>query len=142
MSNRSKPMKVVHIKTQYVETDAYSFKSVVQDLTGKNSTIAYAPSSSWVMKVSKDQKSNTTSRPPQSRLARTNLNNPQMTTSEGQLVHDSREGNNNFQDYMSRGNSGGGSYSFLSRNLSYKEMDRLLKELPPLEELHKILSFE
>ncbi|GMH24207.1 hypothetical protein Nepgr_026050 [Nepenthes gracilis] len=34
------PMKVVYINTQYVETDAVSFKSVVQRLTGKDSTAA------------------------------------------------------------------------------------------------------
>lgn len=120
-------MKVVHIKTQYVETDAYSFKSVVQNLTGKDSTIADAPSSSRVMKVSKE-KGNTW---PQSRLARMSHN---TETSEGQFVLDCRD-ENNFR-------GSGGSYSFLSRNLSYREMDRLLKELPPLDELHKVLSFD
>uniref|UniRef100_A0A803LFY0 VQ domain-containing protein n=1 Tax=Chenopodium quinoa TaxID=63459 RepID=A0A803LFY0_CHEQI len=104
MSSRSKlrqPMKVVHIKTQYVETDACSFKSVVQDLTGKDSTIAYAPSTSRVMKVSKEK----ISARPQSRLART-------------------------------------SHGLQTTNLSYKEMDRLLKEMPPLDDLHKVLSFD
>lgn len=33
------PAKVVIIKTHYVETDAVSFKSVVQKLTGKDSTV-------------------------------------------------------------------------------------------------------
>ncbi|CAA2964493.1 Hypothetical predicted protein, partial [Olea europaea subsp. europaea] len=32
-------VKVVIINTQYVETDAMSFKSVVQSLTGKDSTM-------------------------------------------------------------------------------------------------------
>ncbi|XP_021776253.1 VQ motif-containing protein 10-like [Chenopodium quinoa] len=138
MSSRSKlrqPLKVVHIKTQYVETDACSFKSVVQDLTGKDSTIAYAPSTSRVMKVSKEK----ISARPQSRLARTS-HGPQ-TTPEGHFMLDCCEGNN-LQDCMGRGSSGGGTYSFLSRNLSYKEMDRLLKELPPLDDLHKVLSFD
>ncbi|CAL0326460.1 unnamed protein product [Lupinus luteus] len=35
--NSRKPVKVVIINTQYVETDATSFKSVVQKLTGKDS---------------------------------------------------------------------------------------------------------
>lgn len=137
MSSRSRsgqPMKVVHIKTQYVETDACSFKYVVQNLTGKDSTIADSPSSSWVMKVS-NEKNNT--RPQLSRLARMS-HSPE--TPEGQFVLDRREQNNNFQDNMM--SKGGGSYSFLTRNLSYKEMDRLLKELPPLDELHKVLSFD
>ncbi|KAL7103872.1 hypothetical protein ACP275_08G207200 [Erythranthe tilingii] len=33
-------VKVVIINTEYVETDARSFKSVVQNLTGKDSTIS------------------------------------------------------------------------------------------------------
>ncbi|XP_059667418.1 VQ motif-containing protein 10-like [Cornus florida] len=41
------PVKVVFINTQYVETDAMSFKSVVQSLTGKNSRAAY-----WMEKSS------------------------------------------------------------------------------------------
>ncbi|KAE9592850.1 hypothetical protein Lal_00029152 [Lupinus albus] len=32
-----KPVKIVIINTQYVETDAMNFKSVVQKLTGKHS---------------------------------------------------------------------------------------------------------
>ncbi|KAI3675071.1 hypothetical protein L1987_84655 [Smallanthus sonchifolius] len=35
-SRRQVPVKVVIIKTEYVETDATSFKSVVQRLTGKD----------------------------------------------------------------------------------------------------------
>ncbi|XP_055823796.1 VQ motif-containing protein 10-like [Solanum dulcamara] len=34
------PVKVVIINTEYIETDASNFKSVVQTLTGKNSTVA------------------------------------------------------------------------------------------------------
>ncbi|CAO2815771.1 unnamed protein product [Amaranthus hypochondriacus] len=141
MSSRSKqgqPMKVVHIKTQYVETDACSFKSVVQNLTGKDSTIADLPSSQKVMKV-KNEYVHPRSRQqllPRSRLAA--MTGPERP--DGEFLLDSSEENNYFQDYM--GKSSGGSYSFLNRNLSYKEMDRLLKELPPLEELHKVLSFD
>lgn len=126
-------MKVVHIQTQYVETDACSFKSVVQNLTGKDSTIAESPSSSWVMKVKKEINNNV----PQSRLARMSYANERP--SGGQFVLDCREENNFHEDYMSKG---GGSYSFLTRSISYKEMDRLLKELPPLDDLHKVLSFD
>ncbi|MFS7984022.1 putative VQ motif-containing protein [Helianthus anomalus] len=35
-SRRGEPVKVVIINTEYVETDAMSFKSVVQRLTGKD----------------------------------------------------------------------------------------------------------
>ncbi|KAG5545937.1 hypothetical protein RHGRI_018187 [Rhododendron griersonianum] len=37
--NVSGPVKVVYIETKYVETDATSFKSVVQRLTGKDSKV-------------------------------------------------------------------------------------------------------
>ncbi|EOA37224.1 hypothetical protein CARUB_v10010726mg [Capsella rubella] len=37
---RSEPMKVVFINTQYVQTDARSFKTVVQELTGKNAVVS------------------------------------------------------------------------------------------------------
>ena len=36
-------MKVVFINTQYVETDARSFKTVVQELTGKDAIVAPGP---------------------------------------------------------------------------------------------------
>ncbi|XP_010060795.2 VQ motif-containing protein 10 [Eucalyptus grandis] len=41
----AKPVKVVIINTEYVQTDAASFKSVVQKLTGKDSTVALSPKS-------------------------------------------------------------------------------------------------
>ncbi|KAG2324442.1 hypothetical protein Bca52824_007170 [Brassica carinata] len=40
---KQKPMKVVFINTQYVETDARSFKTVVQELTGKDAIVAPGP---------------------------------------------------------------------------------------------------
>ncbi|CAN8275554.1 unnamed protein product [Cochlearia groenlandica] len=36
-------MKVTFISTQYVETDACSFKNVVQELTGKDAIVAAGP---------------------------------------------------------------------------------------------------
>jgi len=41
---KPQPMRVVYIHTHYVQTDAVSFKSVVQNLTGKDSTAAYSAS--------------------------------------------------------------------------------------------------
>ncbi|KAH7860108.1 hypothetical protein Vadar_009430 [Vaccinium darrowii] len=35
----AEPVKIVFIETKYVETDATSFKSVVQQLTGKDSAV-------------------------------------------------------------------------------------------------------
>ncbi|KAL2936743.1 VQ motif-containing protein 10 [Bienertia sinuspersici] len=136
-------MKVVHIKTQYVETDACSFKSVVQNLTGKDSTIAESPSSSWVMKLEQEINYNNDVVVPQSRLARVSsyADDELRPSSRGQLMLECHDQRNHFnEDYMM--GKGGGSYSFLTRNLSYKEMDRMLKELPPLDDLHKILTFD
>ncbi|KAF7112668.1 hypothetical protein RHSIM_RhsimUnG0204300 [Rhododendron simsii] len=49
MSRRNaEPVKITFINTEYVETDATSFKSVVQKLTGKDSTIATEPKSGRV----------------------------------------------------------------------------------------------
>ncbi|XP_074314589.1 VQ motif-containing protein 10-like [Silene latifolia] len=105
----NQPMKVVHIKTQYVETDATSFKSVVQNLTGKDSTIPESPkrnysSSSLAIKVKKRDRS--------------------------QRVSDGGIGGG-------VGSGGGGSLKFLSRDLSF---DRLFKELPTVDELHKLFN--
>ncbi|CAJ1957884.1 unnamed protein product [Sphenostylis stenocarpa] len=75
------PVRVVIINTQYVETDATSFKSVVQKLTGKDSDTS-------------------------------------GTTTESKR-HDKGE--------VQR--------SFLMRDVSFKEFDRLLREMPPLNDL-------
>lgn len=40
MTSKRNPVKIVIIDTHYVETDATSFKSVVQSLTGKDSDAA------------------------------------------------------------------------------------------------------
>lgn len=42
-----KPVKVVIIGTQYIETNPLSFKSVVQSLTGKDSCVAWVEESSY-----------------------------------------------------------------------------------------------
>ncbi|XP_074314590.1 VQ motif-containing protein 1-like [Silene latifolia] len=101
----NQPIKVVHIKTQYVETDATSFKSVVQNLTGKDSTIPESPtrnysSSSLAIKVKK--------------------RDPSQRVSDG-----------------GGGGGVGGSLKFLSRDLSF---NRLFKELPTVDELHKLFN--
>ncbi|KAK7272649.1 hypothetical protein RJT34_29383 [Clitoria ternatea] len=82
-SNRG-AVKVVIINTQYVETDATSFKSVVQKLTGKDSDHLEA-------------------KPHRKRR------------------HDQQ--------------GGVGSMPFFMRDVSFKEFDRLLTEMPPLNEL-------
>lgn len=82
------PVKVVIINTQYVETDAMSFKSVVQSLTGKDSTVTPPPSGSKKQKSSQVQGGG-----------------------RGNLVY--------------------------PRGLSFKDLDRLLAELPPLDDIYR-----
>ncbi|KAI5662183.1 hypothetical protein M9H77_21506 [Catharanthus roseus] len=93
------PVKVVIINTQYVETDAMSFKSVVQRLTGKDSKIEVD-----------DVESSTPEKP---RFYNNNNNN-----SSGVVV----------------------SPAVMARGLSFKDFDKLLKELPPLEELYRFYA--
>ncbi|KAH6764136.1 hypothetical protein C2S52_013044 [Perilla frutescens var. hirtella] len=89
--NGNNPVKVVIINTQFVETDARSFKSVVQGLTGKNSTI-------------------TAALPP-----------PRLQSGCGAGVqYDTAP--------------------VFSRGMSFKDFERMLKELPPLDELSRLYS--
>ncbi|KAE8124586.1 hypothetical protein FH972_019453 [Carpinus fangiana] len=83
-----KPMKVVIINTHFVETDATSFKSVVQKLTGKNSTLA------------NDQEES------ESRIR--------------------------FRERMAKTRPSTSSVQILMRDSSFKEFDRLLRQMPPL----------
>ncbi|XP_022854011.1 VQ motif-containing protein 10-like [Olea europaea var. sylvestris] len=86
------PVKVVIINTQYVETDAMSFKSVVQRLTGKDSVAAAGAEPSSASK--------------------------EPTRSEISTV----------------------ALPVFSRGMSFIDFDRMLKELPPLEELYRVCA--
>ncbi|CAK9160282.1 unnamed protein product [Ilex paraguariensis] len=88
------PVKVVIINTQYIETDAVSFKSVVQRLTGKDSIVEVESSSSTGRKTSR-------------------VGAPAKIS---------------------------GGDSFFSKELSFKDFDRLLMEMPPLEELYRLCA--
>ncbi|TKY49306.1 VQ motif-containing protein 1 [Spatholobus suberectus] len=86
------PVKVVIINTQYVETDATSFKSVVQKLTGKDSD--------------------------------------QLAT-VGAKVERKRHDKGGFEVPS----AGGPGRPFLMRDVSFKEFDRFLSQLPPINDL-------
>ncbi|GFP98854.1 hypothetical protein PHJA_002029300 [Phtheirospermum japonicum] len=86
---RRDPVKVVIINTQYVETDAVSFKSVVQSLTGKDSTAA----------------------------------------EEAAAQPERLQSGNGYKNGP-----------VLDRGMSFKDFDRMLKELPPLDELYRLYS--
>ncbi|KAK9677403.1 hypothetical protein RND81_11G141000 [Saponaria officinalis] len=114
-NNNNRGMKVVHIKTQYVTTDATSFKSVVQNLTGKDSTIPESPR----------RKSSSSS----------------SSSIMALKVKNNRDQNNNYNNINSKNvldKVGGGSFKYLSKELSF---GRLLKEFPSVDELHKLLNF-
>ncbi|GFZ05319.1 hypothetical protein Acr_17g0008910 [Actinidia rufa] len=85
----SRQVRIVFIDTQYVETDATNFKSIVHGLTGKDSMVGVEPP-----------------------LAKTRVVKPSG-------VGDQRVVGS----------------SVFSRGVSFKDFDRLLMELPPLDEL-------
>ncbi|KAL6991464.1 hypothetical protein U1Q18_009576 [Sarracenia purpurea var. burkii] len=95
------PVKVVYISTHYVETDQLSFKSVVQNLTGKDSTVAQTKESSF--------------------------------TAQKRRKCGGSDGNDG-------SGGGGGGVPVLSKGLSIKEFERLLVELPTMEELQWLWS--
>ncbi|KAL1537990.1 VQ motif-containing protein 10-like [Salvia divinorum] len=82
-------VKVVIINTEYVETDAVSFKSVVQRLTGKDATVAAERRQSQ----------------PGSEAA-----------------------------------AGFWKAPVLDKMMSFKDFERMLKELPPLDELYRLYA--
>ncbi|XVE52925.1 hypothetical protein DITRI_Ditri02bG0163700 [Diplodiscus trichospermus] len=90
-------MKVVIINTKYVETDVTSFKSVVQQLTGKDSKVMSNPSK------------------PRSRFYHEQMNKREEGIPPG--VGSSPSGD-----------------SIWMKNLSFKEFERLLKEMPPVDD--------
>ncbi|XP_057812294.1 VQ motif-containing protein 10-like [Salvia miltiorrhiza] len=78
-------VRVVIINTEYVETDAVSFKSVVQKLTGKDATVA-------------------------------------AKRRPGKEAYSCRRA------------------PILEKMSSFKDFDRMLKELPPLDELYSLYA--
>ena len=108
MENRES-VKVVLIDTRYVKTDATMFKSVVQSLTGKDSSVAW---------IDKDG-------------AFAGVNDG--TAKRKRLPsHDVRT--------VDSSNGRLGNIPVLSKGLSFKDFDRMLLEMPPLEELQYWLS--
>ncbi|XP_062162947.1 VQ motif-containing protein 10-like [Alnus glutinosa] len=92
-------VKVVLIETQYVKTDSMSFKSVVQNLTGKDSCVTLIEKS------------------------RKRKRQPVATAS----------GASGFE--RSGGAGGNKNISMLTEGLSFKDLDKLILEAPPMEEL-------
>ncbi|KAK9227656.1 hypothetical protein WN943_012710 [Citrus x changshan-huyou] len=110
-SKKQEAVKVVLMDTQYVETDPVSFKSVVQKLTGKDSSVA------WI------KESNSSS----AADSRREVISVEVNKLEGDVVNDD---NNNYNVSP---------VSMLSKGVSFKdvEVNRLIFDLefPPPEEL-------
>lgn len=110
-SKKQEAVKVVLMDTQYVETDPVSFKSVVQKLTGKDSSVA------WI----KESKSSSAAD------SRREVISVEVNKLEGEVVSDD---NNNYNVSP---------VSMLSKGVSFKdlEVNRLIFDLefPPPEEL-------
>ncbi|KAK9224088.1 hypothetical protein WN944_012537 [Citrus x changshan-huyou] len=110
-SKKQEAVKVVLMDTQYVETDPVSFKSVVQKLTGKDSSVA------WI------KESNSSS----AADSRREVISVEVNKLEGEVVNDD---NNNYNVSP---------VSMLSKGVSFKdlEVNRLIFDLefPPPEEL-------
>ncbi|XVF40135.1 hypothetical protein PTKIN_Ptkin01aG0086800 [Pterospermum kingtungense] len=98
--------KVVLIDTQYVETDPVSFKSVVQRLTGKDCCVGWIEESSF------------SGRKTETKVARKGA----------------AEGSSRGTGTATLG-VGYGGVSMLSKALSFKDLDRMILEAPPEDEL-------
>ncbi|XWS18639.1 hypothetical protein CRYUN_Cryun32bG0062100 [Craigia yunnanensis] len=102
-------VKVVLIDTQYVETDPFSFKSVVQKLTGKDCCVAWIEESSF------------SGRKTETKVAGKGAAEESYSTAAVGVGY---------------GDGGGGlGVSMLTKGLSFKDLDRMILEAPPVDEL-------
>ncbi|CAI8590860.1 unnamed protein product [Vicia faba] len=96
--------KIVQIETRYVQTDAVNFRDVVQSLTGKNS------STDWIGRGNNDAAAATAA-------AATEI----------------QEGNNKTQEVVIDTSSTSSTKLMMMSNMSFKEFERLVLELPPIQ---------
>ncbi|KAK8608071.1 hypothetical protein V6N13_023505 [Hibiscus sabdariffa] len=100
-------IKVVLIDTRYVETDLDSFKSVVQRLTGKDCCVSWIDDGS--VSCRKTEENNVAGK----------------VAAQGTAAAGGADG----------GGSGFDHVSMLTEGFSFKDLDRLILEAPPLDEL-------
>ncbi|XP_022724405.1 VQ motif-containing protein 1-like [Durio zibethinus] len=105
-------VKVVLIDTQYVETDALSFKSVVQRLTGKDCCVTWIEESSFYG-------GKTETKVAVKGAAGSCGTGRTATVGVGSGV----------------GPGAGFNVSMLTKGLSFKDLDRMILEAPPVDEL-------
>ncbi|XVF25464.1 hypothetical protein REPUB_Repub13aG0214500 [Reevesia pubescens] len=106
-------VKVVLIDTQYVETDPLSFKSVVQRLTGKDCCV------SWIEESSFSGKKTGTKVAGKVELA--------TERSYGTATMSGNYG-------VGAGDGGLAHVSMLTKGLSFRDLDRMISEAPPMDE--------
>ncbi|GMI77757.1 hypothetical protein like AT1G78410 [Hibiscus trionum] len=108
-------VKVVLIDTRYVETDPRSFKSVVQRLTGKDCCVSWIDESSFSCR-------------------KTEANNVAgKVAAEGS--YGTAAAGCGYSGSVACGGSGVDHVSVLTEGFSFKDLDRLISEAPPLDEL-------
>ncbi|KVI10569.1 VQ motif-containing protein 10 [Cynara cardunculus var. scolymus] len=93
-SGRGNSVKVVIINTEYIQTDAMSFKSVVQRLTGKDSP-------------------------------------PPSSPTNDELSHGGG---------CDGGGGGGGKSPMLKKGMSFRDLDKLLLELPSMDDIYQFCA--
>ncbi|CAI0545034.1 unnamed protein product [Linum tenue] len=113
--SRRGDVKVVLIDTRYVVTEPESFKSVVQRLTGKDSCVSWIEEASFTGAATSKRK-----RPSPSRV----LKNDDVVVAPRSAE---------------RGGTGGGDWR-LSKGMSFKDLDRMMLEIPAAEELRQLWS--
>ncbi|KAK7284001.1 hypothetical protein RIF29_13752 [Crotalaria pallida] len=104
--------KIVQIETRYIETDAINFKDVVQSLTGKNSSTAWIGKGGFVAGT---------------------ITKQGTEHDDGVSASKTKKGANT-SDGTNKKNSVTSSMALL-KNMSFKDFDGLLSDLPSLEEL-------
>ncbi|CAL1403118.1 unnamed protein product [Linum trigynum] len=124
--SRRGDVKVVLIDTRYVVTEPESFKSVVQRLTGKDSCVSWIEEASFTGAATSKRK-----RPSPSRV----LSNDDDAVVAAPRLAAERGGTGG----GGGGGSSGGDWR-LSKGMSFKDLDRMMLEIPAAEELRQLWS--
>lgn len=119
----NKPTKVTLIETRHVKVEARDFKSLVQSLTGVNSSVAWIGDTS---SLQKERKRKTWSQPPPQPPHKLTLRDGMSRVVEYDAGR-CRGSNNNSNVIDGHGHDNGG--------LSNVDLDEMLQGLPLMEEL-------
>ena len=111
-------VKVVVIETQYVKTDTTSFKSVVQSLTGKDACVSF--------------------------IGRGNGGGGSCSKYKRKRALDITISTDDYDidNGVEDGSDSSPISSLLSKGMSFKDLDKMLLEMPPIEDLQCWLGDE